>query len=48
MRAWYLSLWREDDTGGPWPIIFANLKFATFNVSLAVLVAVVGLVLRVT
>ena len=46
-RRWYLKLWREPDTGGHWPIIIANLKFATFNICLTIAIAAIAIIHRI-
>ena len=43
----YLRLWREADDGTSWPIINANLKFATFNVCVAIVLVLVAIAIRV-
>ncbi len=44
----YVRFWREDPAEGNWAIIIANLKFAIFNLCVAVCLMCVVLVVLVT
>jgi hypothetical protein len=47
IRRWYLRLFREPDDGTDWPIINANLKFATFLIYVAVVILVAILIVKI-